>query len=372
MRFNNRVADFTLNLQLTFMPRALNSTSENRRPPTAQNQVSAEVGDDLFEIKTGIDSHRTLSTALVKLAYLLGERPKSRGFLVMVDSAISQPRLLHEWLRASKTFRPDILNRLTWCVVQNGIVHGVPEKPSSEVQRAVLELVSKERASTAPRATRSRDPLSDILRILINQWLNRAGPLTSRWIAEAAGCTYPTVASALEKLEKYLVRHSDRRVELKTFPRDEWSRLVANAEKVRQTLRFADRSGQPRSIESLHSRFDRIRTETMAIGGVLGARRRQPQFDLLGTPRLDLSIHCRTPSLDLAFLRQLDPALEPAHPEESARLVIHMVRYPHSFFETASDGSSWADPVECLLDLHEMRLESQAKDFLQFLTPSAI
>ena len=195
---------------------------------------------------------------------------------------------------------------------------------------------------------------------------DRLAPLTSRWLAEAAGCSYPTIASALEKLEKYLTRQTDRRVELKAFPKDEWSRLVANADKVRQTLRFADHSGQPRSIESLVSRLERVRTDDIAIAGVLGARRRYLALDLIGTPRLDLTIHCRTRKLDLSFLRQLDPALKPARSDEPARLVIHTLRYPHIFFEKAPDGSVWADPVECLLDLHEMRLESQAKEFLQY------
>jgi hypothetical protein len=179
-------------------------------------------------------------------------------------------------------------------------------------------------------------------------------------------------ASVLEKLEKYLIRHSDRRVELKAFPKDEWSRLVANADKVRQTLRFSDHSGQPRSIESLVSRFERVRTDDIAVGGVLGTRRLFPGLDLIGTPRLDLTIHCPTRKPELRFLRQLDPALKPAHYDAPARLVIHTLRYPHSFFEKAPDGSVWADPVECLLDLHEMRLESQAAEFLRFLTMNTI
>lgn len=335
--------------------------------PRLQYEVDAEVGDALIEVKIGVDSHRTLNTVLVKLAYILGERPGFRGFLVLVDSAISRPRLHDEWLRATKILRPDVLERLHLCVVKHGSVQGVPETPDAETQRTIMEVVEKERTATAPRSSRSTEPFYDILRILINQWFKQAGPLTSRWLAEAAGCTYPTVASALEKLEKYLTRHSDRRVELKAFPKDEWSRLVANSDKVRQTLRFADHSGQPRSIESLVSRFERVRTDDIAIGGVLGARRRYPALDLIGTPRLDLTIHCRTRKLDLAFLRQLDPALKPASYDEPARLVIHTLRYPHTFFEKAPDGSVWADPVECLLDLHEMRLESQAKEFLQFL-----
>ena len=341
-----------------------------QKPPQSplHYEVDAEIGDSLFEVKTGVDSHRTLNPALVKLAYTLGERPGFRGFLVLADSAITEPRLQAEWLRATKILRPDVLERLHLCVVKDGHVQGVPATPDAETQRTIMEVVEKERTAIAsPHSSRSTEPFYDILRILINQWFKQAGPLTSRWLAEAAGRTYPTVASALEKLEKYLVRHSDRRVELKAFPKDEWSRLVANADKVRQTLRFADHSGQPRSIESLVSRFERVRTDDIAIGGVLGARRRYPALDLIGTPRLDLTIHCRTRKLDLAFLRQLDPALKPASYDEPARLVIHTLRYPHIFFEKAPDGSVWADPVECLLDLHEMRLESQAKEFLTHL-----
>jgi hypothetical protein len=92
---------------------------------------------------------------------------------------------------------------------------------------------------------------------------------------------------------------------------------------------------------------------------------------LIGTPRLDLTLHCRARQPDIGFLRQLDPALKPARREEPARLVIHLLRYPHRFSETDADGILWADPVECLLDLHEMRLESQALEFLQALTPKA-
>jgi hypothetical protein len=122
-------------------------------------------------------------------------------------------------------------------------------------------------------------------------------------------------------------------------------------------------------MESLFSRLQRLHLEGVAIAGVLGARRRHPGLDLIGTPRLDLTLHVRTRQPDLGFIRQLDPALRPARPEEPARLVIHLLRYPHRFSESDADGLLWADPVECLLDLHEMRLESQALDFLQALTP---
>ena len=306
----------------------------------------------------------------MKLAYLLGEKPGSRGFLVLVDSAITLHRLRDEWTRAAQVLRPEILQRLHIFQDQPDAIQGVPTEPDAEMQRIIREVVSPEQSFVAGlHQSRSATPFYDILRILLNQWIKRSGPLTSRWLAEAAGCTYPTVASALGKLEKYLVRHSDRRVELKAFPKDEWFRLVANTDKVRQTLRFADHSGQPRSVESLVSRLQKLHPEGIAIAGVPGARRLYPALDLIGTPRLDLTLHSRARQPDLGFLRQLDPALRPAEREEPARLVIHLLRYPHRFSETDADGILWADPVECLLDLHEMRLESQALEFLQALTP---
>lgn len=336
--------------------------------PRLQYEVDAEVGDALIEVKIGVDSQRTLSGAMMRLAFALGERPGFRGFLVLVDSAITVPRLQEEWNRAAKVIRPEIHQRLNVCIQQETHFTGVPDDPDADTQSILADVVEKERGAIhAHRSPRTSEPFYDILRILINQWIKRAGPLTSRWLAESAGCTYPTVASALEKLEKYLTRHSDRRVELKAFPKDEWSRLVANADKVRQTLRFADHSGQPRSIESLMTRLQKLHLAGVAIAGVPGARRVYPALDLIGTPRLDLSIHCRTRQPEIGFLRQLDPALKPARRDEPARVVIHLLRQAQVFFEADSDGILWADPVECLLDLHEMRLESQAYEMVQAL-----
>jgi len=334
------------------------------------SDVDAEVGDALIEVKIGASSLRTMNSALMKLAAILGNRPGFKGYLALADSAITLPRLQEEWISISRVLRPEILERLTVCILKENQIMSFPRELDPQTQSIISATVEKERRGmAATRAPRSSELFYDILRILINQWIKRAGPLTSRWLAEAAGCTYPTVASALEKLEKYLARHSDRRVELKAFPKDEWFRLVANADKVRQTLRFTDRSGQPRSVESLVSRLQKLHPDGVAIAGVLGARRLFPAIDLIGTPRLDLTLHCRTRQPDLGFLRQLDPALKPAGSEEPARLVIHLLRSPHVFFETDPDSVLWADPVECLLDLHEMRLESQALEFLHALTP---
>jgi hypothetical protein len=41
------------------------------------------------------------------------------------------------------------------------------------------------------------------------------------------------------------------------------------------------------------------------------------------------------------------------------------VRRAQSLWEPGNP--TWADPVECLLDLHDLRLGSQAREFVEFL-----
>jgi hypothetical protein len=47
--------------------------------------------------------------------------------------------------------------------------------------------------------------------------------------------------------------------------------------------------------------------------------------------------------------------------------VVHVLRGQSDFFQPRKAGLAWADPVECLLDLHESRLEPQAEEFLEAL-----
>jgi hypothetical protein len=87
---------------------------------------------------------------------------------------------------------------------------------------------------------------------------------------------------------------------------------------------------------------------------------------LVGSPRLDLSLHCPGKHLNLDFMKAIDPALKPVtDPLQPATVVVHAVRHADPLFAPREGGLDWADPVECLLDLHEARLESQALEFLK-------
>lgn len=50
-------------------------------------------------------------------------------------------------------------------------------------------------------------------------------------------------------------------------------------------------------------------------------------------------------------------------------IVVHTLYRAKPFFTETKDGTLYADEVECLLDLHEARLEQQALEFLEKLSP---
>ena len=148
--------------------------------------------------------------------------------------------------------------------------------------------------------------------------------------------------------------------------------LVAQAGKVRASIGYADRSGRPRSPESLLNRLRDLGRDDIAVGGVLGARLYLPGLDIIGTPRLDLVLHRNTSNEmtdPLVWIRRLDPALKPAERGEPCQVVVHTLLRPESFFSELQDRLHYADEVECLLDLHESRMEQQALEFLDSLSP---
>jgi hypothetical protein len=107
----------------------------------------------------------------------------------------------------------------------------------------------------------------------------------------------------------------------------------------------------------------------LAVGGVFGARHYMPGIDLVGSARLDLAIHSPSGQLLDDCVCRLDPALKPALDGEPIHLVLHYLHRPASFFEQGHDGWIWADQIECLLDLHEARLEPQAMELREHLAP---
>ena len=330
-------------------------------------RADAVMGDTVYEVLVETKDARRLRATLMDLARGVSSSEKiRRAVLVLDESGITDSRLQDEWRGAASVIRPEIFSHLSIVIRQSGKWSGIPGPPAaSEVP--VLEEILQHELSRRPTGTsRNSEAHYEILRVLIHQWLLGRGPVSIGSLMEISGASHPTVSRSVERFEHCLKRHSNRSVELRIFPRDEWARLVAVSDDVRATVRFVDRSGQARSPESLLRRLRSLGRQDLAVGGVWGAKHYQPSLDLIGNPRLDLSIHSARKAADLSFVERLDPALEKAtRRDESPTLVIHTIRRAQSLFQPAENDLPWTDPVECLLDLHEARLESQALEFLK-------
>lgn len=317
------------------------------------------------EVKSQVNSSRNLRAGLLELAYHVAQKPETRGLLLLVDSGITDERLNDERRLAAQALKPEVARKLAVAIERNGQFRGLPDDLGAEFDEWLHELIRKE--SRAPKA--SRQSSDAVFTVLLHQWLLQKGPMTTEWIMKTVGCSYPTVASALRRLGPAVERLSDRRVQLRQFPKDEWARLVANSAAVRSTAYFADQSGQRRSPDALLRRLSKLKRSDLAVGGVLAARHYRPELDIVGTPRLDLSLHAPGRRVDWSFVRKLDPALEKTtRGDAPVALAVHVLTRENPLFQPGEDGIPWADPVECLLDLHEARLEPQAKEFLHYLT----
>ena len=70
-----------------------------------------------------------------------------------------------------------------------------------------------------------------VFETLVNRWLLKHGPMTTESLMEATGFSYPPVAKALNDLESFIKRYSDRRIDLTGFPRQEWRRYLSQLER---------------------------------------------------------------------------------------------------------------------------------------------
>jgi hypothetical protein len=336
-------------------------------------RVDAVLGDSIFEVIADARDLRQLRAKLMEMAQIIQADIKRRVILVLDDPRISRHRLEAEWHQAAAIMRPEIFRRLSLVLWARGTIDAQFGEISSQERDAVEQLVQMHDGERSRRlsfgASRRPEAFYEILRVLLILWFRRNGPVTSATLMAMAGCSYPTLATALRKLEPCLKRQSDRRIELSKFPRDAWFELVSLSEKVRSPRRYVDRSSKHRSPESMIRRLMELKRDDIAVGGVLGARHHLPKLDLVGTPRLDLTVCFLNQGPPEAFIRHLDAALVPAERNEPPQVVVHTVIRKDSLFERDDTGHLWADQVECLLDLHEAHLEAQALEMLDALTP---
>jgi hypothetical protein len=326
------------------------------------------VGKNIFELSYSPSGLRSITGGLVSLATSVAREEELRGYLVVVDPKVTERRLKQEWARILEPLRVDVRERLHLVTVAGDRVEGLPGDATEEIRRR-LNILASEQVQAGRVRLLPKSSYHEILKILIYRWLRKDGPRSAKDIAADAGCTYPTLSIALTRLGGLINRGPKRSVALSRFPMNEWSELVSLSDRVRSTMRFADRSGQPRGIDSLISRLQNLRLSNVAVGGVHGAQFHYSDLDLVGNPQLVLSVHCAARNADLRFVERLDPALQHIRsPQEPSHLILHFIRRSEPYFVSKHDGLNISDPVECLLDLHEARLEPQAMSLLNHLT----
>ena len=337
--------------------------------------ADAVLGDWIFEVKRRTRDIRSLREAFQQIAQVAASDHRRFGILILDEPAVTSDRIRDEWEHFTRILEYDLKQRLGVVGTIGGFgidwLAGEPpvEFMAGNWRDTVHQIIHREE-KVHPKPRTAAFP--DVVRTLLVHWIRRHPPVALKQLMAETGYSYPTIATALEKLGSSLVRGSNRSVGLEFFPHDAWVKLLADTENFRFTQRFIA-SGRPRTPEAMVSRLGELGRKDIAVGGVLGARHWYPGLDLSGTPRLDLTVNFAMPSLrewpvpDSTppddFIRRLDPALRPASRDEPANLVVHVLLTPETFFESAGD-TVWANEAECLLDLQEARLEAQANEFL--------
>jgi hypothetical protein len=283
--------------------------------------------------------------------------------LILVESRLSPDRIAKELKLAERVIHPDVMRRLSLSLAKGRDPNNVPDEMGQDGVKWLRKLLSEQGRRAKPGHS-----YYQVLHVLLHEWLLSHGPVAIGQLKEKTGYSYPTISSALHRLSPYVHRTSDRKVELRQFPKTEWERLLAVSNEVRETRRYVDGARNARTPSAHLSRLLSLKPSHAAIGGVLGAKSCYPELDIVGLPRLDLSLHCPDRVTDLGFMTKLDPALrETKDPFVTPSVVVHIVTRKESFFRARPEGLLWADPVECLLDLYEARLDMQADGFLEAL-----
>lgn len=321
-------------------------------------------GSILVEVKAHTPGIRELHAAIAQLA-LCADRPEVRRAILMLWSPrLSEASARREWEALVGLFERQISSKLQLVAVWPERQLLLPE--DAFMREFSLALRTAVESSATPR--RKIEKRHEVLKVLLLRWLRREAPVTLGELERLAGVSFPTASKAVNELQRYLIRDSARRVALRSFPTEPWASLTVLAPRLRQTTAWMDRSGRPPDLERLAARLAQVQGPALALGGVLAARHWDPEIDLDGLPRLDVCVHAPQGALDLGFLARVDPGLGRSDDPSKTVLVVHALTRASAQFIAAAPGAlPWADPVETLLDLVELRLIKQADEMVSHL-----
>lgn len=332
-----------------------------QRRASGADLVSAD-GREIIEVKVRTPSRRDLISSATQLA-MECQRSSAveNAYLVLWNPGLNQTTISEIWNDLGSLFTTDVAARLRLVCVWPDHELLIPDDGSMRQFARAIQLAAESGGGPVPKANRGYE----VLKILTRRYFLNEGPIRIKQLQSETGLSHPTVKRDLDRLGKYIERSSNRSVRLKSFPADQWRQLRALGPKIRNTAYYADATGQPVDLPWLAKRVRGLKQEHIAFGGVIAAKEWQADFDLDGTPRIDLCVHAPDGRRDLSFMRDIDPALETTDDETRAAVAVHSLVRRESHFRHHPELSRIADPVETLLDLYELRLDSQADAFLK-------
>lgn len=343
-------------------------------PDEGLNEYRSRDGRRRLEIKLRPQGIRDLQAALLRMAQEVSkDRRLGKGIVAVWMPRATDDRIAREWRETLALFRPNVAERLSLLIVRRDRV--LPLSEDRDLRRlgdalrnhlSRLEMPVKESHPALSRL------FFEVFKVLLDPWLLGKGPLAIGELMRRTGASYPTVADALRRLEgaRELARRSNRSVMLSRYPQRTWTEVLALSDTLRRTRYYADSSGRRADPMDLHRRLQATAVPHLALGGVQAARHWDPGFDLNGLPRLDVTLHRPRGIGDFGFLERLDPALKQVESGTAGIvLAVHPLFRADPRFERNPRGKiPWADPVETLLDLHELRLVDQAEAMVRRLT----
>ena len=337
-------------------------------------------GHVIVEVKARAQGLRDLRAALMELAVRLTQDPKLEQALLAIHlPRVSLSRIQEAWNEARAALRPQVARRLALAALGHDYKWVDPATPKLvEIADAIssqLELDKSERSDHTPAAGAGTPYFFEITKVLLEAWMKGRGALQVQQIMQRVGCSHPTVASALDDLERRreIVRTRDRRVELRGLPRQTLEEAVVLGESLRHTRWITDISGTPSNTNALLRRLQGAKLPRAAVGGVIAARHYHPALDLQGTPRIDLTLWSpRGATYDPAGIAKVYPGLVATTVRQpDAIIAVHRLARAEALFENDAKDLPYADPVETLLDLYELRLTAQAQAFVKHLRGEA-
>lgn len=302
---------------------------------------------------------RELRSILLEIMLWLDGHQGCHAVLVVAPGRLSANRIVAENEAVRRIMAPAIAQRL-----HTGVM---PEQPDEACLGLEPWLRTPEMAKAIHRNRwtqhgPARPAFPQVLMALVQDLLGGEPIRTRHELQRITDLSYPAVARALGEIGD-LVEDGYRALRLRDFPRDAWDRLLVTRNSWRRSQAYCVGTGLPFKPERVIRQIRELERKDLAFGGVIGARSYRP-IDLIGIPRIDISMHAPVGMMDLSWVAGAAPELRPCEPGEMPHLVVHAVRRAESLFRTTPDGMI-ADRAEVLLDLQDMRLDDQAATFIR-------